>query len=146
MPCNMNCIHYHTFKFFVEWCDTCKLEYRAEDVPAKDILDRRFHGATFSEWKDHVLSKLWTDNILHGQYNIYDSMYNVIGYTLPSWMTDVVDLLLELHARGILEPISYKPSHSRAAFGCFTGGTSESTSPNVSNALDWNYQVRKETS
>jgi hypothetical protein len=84
---------------------------------------------------------LWKGYVFHGEHQVLGSLYRVMKHLHPSWDSQVDDMLLEMWARGILKPIRYRPSPSRVAFGCFTGGTTKTNQPEIGNARDWEYEV-----
>jgi len=85
---------------------------------------------------------LWMGNVIHPQQDIFK--YVPTGNNVM--MADVASVMLKLQKAGIVRPVKFQPSHSRAAFlglecdGMYCNKKYQQV-PDVGTAADWTWEV-----
>jgi len=89
---------------------------------------------------------LWVGCVFHGEYQIFSRSKR--GHAV--FMSDAADRLMELWKVGIIEPLWFRPSHSRCGFlGLTSHGVNsygingnDKDKPNCEVAADWTWEVK----
>lgn len=87
---------------------------------------------------DNFWADLWPPNVIHGERWLRQAKHSSL------MMADVSDILLALWGAGVLQPIKFRPSHSRAAFLGLMSGASHGrfvAKPDEDCAADWDWLV-----
>jgi len=91
---------------------------------------------------------LWMYNVIHPEHAIFK--YVPTGHNVM--MADVASVMLKLQKAGIVRPVKFQPSHSRAAFlGLECEGRSlymkkqYREKPDAGSAADWTWEVIMDT-
>lgn len=85
---------------------------------------------------NNLWADLWPDNVINGEKWLRRAKYPSV------FMADIADILIALWRAGVISPIKFNPSISRAAFlGLDSCQHGAHNTPNHSDAADWDWGV-----